>query len=572
MRRTRRRFTLRVASQTENLPEEYWRSTVMALPVDFWRHEQMLNIFRSKPCQRLSRDGACDWRSQCQFSHCPEWPRRPPQRHPYTADVCANVKTVCNEWGQMELTISCSEGGKCSKAHSKDEVLYHPHIFKTLPCEDYQARGGKSIVRRCHRFYCPFAHGDQELRESPLCLEDRQALVEAALEQFPSNDCCKVCAPDLLVPHYGEVVDKDALDDPKAASKRSEATNMEAFLGGMSQTVPSLVQAVCSGCAPSNGGLHAIQAGMPVMVHYVPMSPTGADGAVMHGTQSSAGDCSNSLDSATKQGMQVISSPGVTMSQCLEACGIEQAGYPAMQDDSYSMSMAWQQASFMTPCMTMHPFLGQLYSQMPVADGKSAAGEYDYSQYDTSTGTFLPAIPPFPVAAHSCQAGYASHGLDMTGMSVMHQNYCHWTSVGMPKASDNGWQDNDVDANGYSYHGAGCASMTNGYQSVGGVDGGQVACNMESAWQRPPSQKWLLTAEELLKERDPPEVTITDLWCRLKEENLSIDFDEPGSPTLHRLKDELKAWPTYFAVEGDTVTLARRHQIPGETEVMQVMG
>eukprot|EP00971_Amphidinium_carterae_P106181 2102861-Amphidinium_carterae.1 len=162
------------------------------------------------------------------------------------------------------------------------------------------------------------------------------------------------------------------------------------------------------------------------------------------------------------------------------------------------------------------------------------------------------------------------------------------------------------------------------------------------AHSRPPSQKWLLTAEELLKaaslklqitwlcivvagelreagpggcelatdvpvccchqclpvqhvyckERDPPEVTITDLWCRLSR-------DQGNSLFGSRLKDELKvnalctslplvhastravfarsdggcleAWPTYFAVEGDTVTLARRHQIPGETEVLAAL-
>eukprot|EP00971_Amphidinium_carterae_P293777 5832468-Amphidinium_carterae.1 len=59
-----------------------------------------------RPCQRLSRDGACDWCHSLNLCHpcsrlAATCTRRPPQRHPYTADVCANVKTVCNEWVKL---------------------------------------------------------------------------------------------------------------------------------------------------------------------------------------------------------------------------------------------------------------------------------------------------------------------------------------------------------------------------------------------------------------------------------------------------------------------------------------
>jgi len=478
------------------------------------------------------------------------------------------VKTVANDWGQMKTAIACPEGTKCSSAHSKDEVLYHPHIFKTLPCEDFQTRGAKSTVRRCHRFYCPFAHGEQELRESPLSIEERQALVQAAQEQFPSSDCCKVCAPDQLVPQNGEAVGQSTVDAVKNGEGKPREADNDAILGGVAQTAPSLAQAVCSGCVSPTGGLQTIQHAMPVMVQYFPMAPV-ADGGGMQG------DSSNGLGSPAKQGMQAMSSPGY---------GMTPAAYPATQDDYYSMGMVWPTASFMTPCVT--PFVGQqcAASSAPVSNGKSAPrGEYDYFPYDTSAGTFLPAVPPFPVAAQCCQAGYASPTLDMTGGSMMSPNYyCHWSSGSTPKASGNGWQDNEATGGGYAYQGAGCSSMMmNGYQlSADGGNNGQIhmdsrsktdeaTCNMEQTWQRPPSQKWLLTTEELLKERDPPVATLTDLWYRLKEENLSFDFDEPGSPTLHRLEDELKAWPTHFAVQGDTVTLAQHHATP---EGMQMMG
>jgi len=56
-------------------------------------------------------------------------------------------------------------------------------------------RGAKAAKRRrCHRYYCPFAHGNQELRSSPLSAQQREACI-AAIENFPSDKCCKVCAP-----------------------------------------------------------------------------------------------------------------------------------------------------------------------------------------------------------------------------------------------------------------------------------------------------------------------------------------------------------------------------------------
>mmetsp|Transcript_53447 Transcript_53447/g.100558 ORF Transcript_53447/g.100558 Transcript_53447/m.100558 type:complete len:823 (-) Transcript_53447:158-2626(-) len=170
----------------------------MALPADFWRNEQMLNIFRTKPCQRLFRDGVCDWKSQCQYSHCLEWPRRPPQKHNYSPELCVHIRF--NQNGEVNIESICPAGARCQHAHSKEEILYHPHIFKTKLCEEFRNTNGSqrnsrgNNRTRCHRYYCPFAHGQQELRHSPLSAEQRDQCLRA-IEFFPSDDCCRVCLP-----------------------------------------------------------------------------------------------------------------------------------------------------------------------------------------------------------------------------------------------------------------------------------------------------------------------------------------------------------------------------------------
>ncbi|CAE8602057.1 unnamed protein product, partial [Polarella glacialis] len=107
----------------------------MALPSDFWRNDQLLNIIRTRTCIRFQKGGHCDWKSQCQYSHCLSWPRRPLNRHTYSPELCKHVRvTMLN--GEAQVEIHCARDKECSKAHSKEEVLYHPHLFKTMLCKE----------------------------------------------------------------------------------------------------------------------------------------------------------------------------------------------------------------------------------------------------------------------------------------------------------------------------------------------------------------------------------------------------------------------------------------------------
>lgn len=199
----------------------------MALPADFWRNESQLNIFRTKPCQRLLNHGNCGWTSQCQYSHSLDWPRRPLHKHNYICEICPHVRVVSVPDSDNEVVIEngCTLGKRCQRAHSKEEILYHPHMFKTRLCEEHARtqvqraiRGGAGQQRRsswgsgCHRFYCPFAHGAEELRTSPLSEEQKTALLNK-LEMFPRDDCCSVCTPSRIARLAGAGGNGDAAGD-----------------------------------------------------------------------------------------------------------------------------------------------------------------------------------------------------------------------------------------------------------------------------------------------------------------------------------------------------------------------
>eukprot|EP00929_Paragymnodinium_shiwhaense_P116957 TRINITY_DN8702_c0_g1_i8.p1 TRINITY_DN8702_c0_g1~~TRINITY_DN8702_c0_g1_i8.p1 ORF type:complete len:342 (-),score=46.50 TRINITY_DN8702_c0_g1_i8:325-1350(-) len=171
----------------------------MALPSDFWHNEQQLNIFRTKACQRLARDGVCEWKSRCQFSHTVDWPRRPPQKYRYSPQLCPHVQYgSINKDGSVGFASQCVSGLACPFAHSLEEVLFHPQVFKTILCEEYannSQRGSRRAKRgRCHRYYCPFAHSTREQRMTDLPADVREMCVKV-LELCPSepDECCKVC-------------------------------------------------------------------------------------------------------------------------------------------------------------------------------------------------------------------------------------------------------------------------------------------------------------------------------------------------------------------------------------------
>lgn len=111
--------------------------------------EKGLARFRTKRCERLLASGHCGFGDKCQYSHDSEWLRRNPIKVPYAPDLCPLV---------AKSGISgCARGSECSLAHSSEEVLYHPRRYKRVSCTG---------PPDCRGYYCPFAHSQEELKQS----------------------------------------------------------------------------------------------------------------------------------------------------------------------------------------------------------------------------------------------------------------------------------------------------------------------------------------------------------------------------------------------------------------------
>uniref|UniRef100_A0A0G4GQ04 C3H1-type domain-containing protein n=1 Tax=Chromera velia CCMP2878 TaxID=1169474 RepID=A0A0G4GQ04_9ALVE len=115
---------------------------------------EQLMTFRTEVCELQLKGEECPSKHSCPFSHCVSWKRRNPETHPYRAQLCPNVLfKVCN--GKLQIHNYCRRGRQCLYAHSKEEQMFHPTVYKTHICRDHP---------KCPRYYCPFAHGEEELR------------------------------------------------------------------------------------------------------------------------------------------------------------------------------------------------------------------------------------------------------------------------------------------------------------------------------------------------------------------------------------------------------------------------
>jgi serine/threonine protein kinase len=71
--------------------------------------------------------------------------------------MCPDIVTWVGNEGRRHVSINCRNGKNCNHAHSREEILYHPTVYKTSMCESWN----------CSRYYCPFAHSMDELVSKP---------------------------------------------------------------------------------------------------------------------------------------------------------------------------------------------------------------------------------------------------------------------------------------------------------------------------------------------------------------------------------------------------------------------
>lgn len=127
-----------------------------------------LYVFRTVVCSSHLQ-GKCKNSDGCPFSHCLTWQRRNPNDHYYSPKLCPEICFVrSNE--KMNLIRRCKKGKLCTFAHSKEEQLYHPLMYKTKEC---------SLYPNCNRYYCPFSHGIEQIRT--------QEKVRESIEEVTKN-------------------------------------------------------------------------------------------------------------------------------------------------------------------------------------------------------------------------------------------------------------------------------------------------------------------------------------------------------------------------------------------------
>eukprot|EP00922_Rhytidocystis_sp_ex-Travisia-forbesii_P009945 GHVS01014559.1.p1 GENE.GHVS01014559.1~~GHVS01014559.1.p1 ORF type:complete len:867 (+),score=243.90 GHVS01014559.1:263-2863(+) len=115
--------------------------------------ESELSVFRTRLClnHQLSSCASAD---RCPHSHCLTWQRRDPYHIHYAPRLCPEIEFV-KRGNKMTLIRRCNRGRACQFAHSKEEELYHPLMYKTKLCTAFP---------HCRRHYCPFGHASADLR------------------------------------------------------------------------------------------------------------------------------------------------------------------------------------------------------------------------------------------------------------------------------------------------------------------------------------------------------------------------------------------------------------------------
>eukprot|EP00375_Theileria_parva_P003409 XP_766091.1 hypothetical protein [Theileria parva strain Muguga] len=116
--------------------------------------EDELATFRTSFCTKHHQN-KCPNSDSCEKSHCLTWQRRNPYEISYCPHLCPNIQFV-KKSRKMVLYRRCTRGKNCNFAHSKEEELYHPLVYKTKQCSSYP---------KCSRYFCPFIHEPSELRD-----------------------------------------------------------------------------------------------------------------------------------------------------------------------------------------------------------------------------------------------------------------------------------------------------------------------------------------------------------------------------------------------------------------------
>ena len=139
--------------------------------------------YKVRPCSDPTP--ACS-QGSCPHYHYDNKRRRSPRLFKYSHEACPSVKP--DGGGQWKRPSCCPLGDSCTLAHTLLEAMYHPEVYKTVLCSNFDERE-PTTWRRCQwGRMCAHAHSKLELDFNDQCQRmGEPAAMQTFARQMPAG-------------------------------------------------------------------------------------------------------------------------------------------------------------------------------------------------------------------------------------------------------------------------------------------------------------------------------------------------------------------------------------------------